>query len=470
MDIGNAKVGIGIAVNVIDGFLKELHAKELFPNSLDVDRESIVLMGMDDTKAVVVKLLPPKFRVKERSTGELRMCLDLKGDLEIRDSSSQPEDSPLYSIPLSASILLGFELKNRSLDTPILGLKYNGVESVSTPIKSTDIDELFARPEIAAIIDGVTLDIITPIIAGLEVVYYPDDQPTLTPTRDMWSTCLRLMKNRDGHVDAIGIFIGLWGDDADPGDIPSFLPVLTEFAVVFSRSMLDYALEQGAQRLIGHTFSDATITGLKLHMEDDAIHIWGQAEKDDGISTFQGPLYPRLVLGYPKINVDSRSVDVDIDLPWYVDLLAIIPPAYFQVLIEIDDVPDLIRRSLAGAMSHSLSALAQGTQLKGIAVQGVTFDTYPDHSIVENGCMALYAQVLVRTITETIVEASYSKLRRRFEIYKLASGRSFRAIHLAQLVQRGKVITPDYHDVSGLYMRANPDASEANNLLDRFKR
>jgi hypothetical protein len=357
-----------------------------------------------------------------------------------------------------------------ALHTPLLGFKYGGVQNVSFPLEDKHIDELFTRPEIAAIIDGFSFDIVTPMVMGLEPVYFPDDQPVLTPTRDGWPTVLHLMRGEDGRVDTVAIFVGLPGEDADPGDISSLVPELNEFGIIYSRSMLDKALEEGVRRLAGQSFSGAKITGLKLHMEDTAIRIWGQAEKDDAISTFKGPLYPRLVLGYPHIRVDSSQVDVDVDLPWYVHLLAVLPPLYIHILMEIDKVPDLTRQGLAYAMTQAFSVLAKGTQIEGIDVEGITLDAFPDHSRVEDGCIALYAQVLVSTITENIAVGSYSKLRRRFEVFELASGRRFRAKHLAQLVQRGKVITPDYHDVNGQYMRANPDSTEANNLLERFKR
>lgn len=471
MDIGNAKVGIAISISVFDEFLKELHLKEIFPNRIPVDPEESGLGDMGDDVSMELTLEPPAFVLIQRGDGERYTRLELKGVLEIRSSSSTADGPPTQSIPLSAKILLGFELRPRSLDTPVLGLKYRGVQDVSFPLEEKHIDDLFARPEIAAIINGVTFDIVTPMVMGLEPVYFPDDQPVLTPTRDRWPVELRLMRGEDGHVDTVCIFVGLPGEDADPGDISSLVPELTEFGIVYSRSMMDKALEEGARRLTGQSFSGAKITGLKLHMEDTAIRIWGQAEKDDAVTTFKGPLYPRLVLGYPHIRVDSSQVDVDIDLPWYLDLLVVIPPLYLHLWMEIEGtVPDLTRRGLAFAMSQALSDLATGTQLKGLAVQGVTLDAFPDHSIVEDGCIALFAQVLVSPITENIAVGSYSKLRRRFEVFKLTSGRRFRAKHLAQLVQRGKVITPDYHDVNGQYMRANPDTTEANNLLERFKR
>ena len=198
MDIGNAKAGIAISIRLFDEFLKELHAKEVFPKRISIDPESTGLESMGADVSVEVNLLPPTFGIRQRGDGGRYTCLDLKGVLEVRSSSSPAESPPLRSIPLSASILLGFELKPRSLDTPVLGLKYGGTRSVSFPLQATHIDGLFARPEIAAIIDGVTFDIITPMVMGLEPVYFPDDQPVLTPTRDGWPTALRLMRGEDG--------------------------------------------------------------------------------------------------------------------------------------------------------------------------------------------------------------------------------------------------------------------------------
>jgi len=77
MNIGNAKAGIAVSINVFNEFLKELHAKEVFPNSFPVDPEISGLGSMGGDVSMEVNLLPPTFGIRQRGHGGRYTYLDL---------------------------------------------------------------------------------------------------------------------------------------------------------------------------------------------------------------------------------------------------------------------------------------------------------------------------------------------------------------------------------------------------------
>ena len=55
-------------------------------------------------------------------------------------------------------------------------------------------------------------------------------------------------------------------------------------------------------------------------------------------------------------------------------------------------------------------------------------------------------------------------------IFNLESGRRFATEDLAKFMRQGLVTVPGYHEVGEKYIRANPDETERNNLLENFGR
>jgi hypothetical protein len=88
---------------------------------------------------------------------------------------------------------------------------------------------------------------------------------------------------------------------------------------------------------------------------------------------------------------------------------------------------------------------------------------------MRDGAFLFLAQVFVSPIEDDVFSAHYSDALRRFELFRLASGRKLRARELARLVRAGKLVLPGFHEVAGTYLRANPDDTRANNLLQRFR-
>jgi hypothetical protein len=476
VDIGNAHIGVTFAIGIFDEFFKELMAVGVIPSELTFDRETAA-----GPATITIDLQPPDFLLVTTG-GEPRTELSLTGVIEVRPPG-QPDADPFLTLPLAVSVFLSLVLNDVPGDAPVLGLRYDGVATPpAAPITEADVDDLFARPEIADTLAGVEIDAVGEAIAGLEPILFGDTPPS----RDTWATASKLLPAAgEAEMDAIGVFVASPGANAVPPMDESPLPALTGVGLIYSRTLLDLAFALGAAGQIGQTLGGAVIKELALVMDDEAIHVEGRAEKDIATITFTGPVIPRLIPGTIALFQDTSAVDVDVDVPWWADVLLFFRfiPVFWPVLIpvalikqewdvwaaanDIAGAPVQVRSGLAGSLANQLVALASGLTIDA-EVESIELASTPDSSRIENGHMLFFGQTFVSTLTETIVDAFYSRRLERFVQYVLESGRLFRASELARLVEAGKIVTPGFHDVAGSYMRANPDNALGNNLAEMF--
>ncbi len=476
VDLGNAQIGVTFAIAIFDEFFKELMAVEVIPSELTFDRDTAI-----GPATITIHLEPPDFLLAAPG-GSPRTELSLTGVIEVRPLG-QPDVDPLLTLPLAVAVLLSLVLKDVPGEAPVLGLRYDGVATPpAEPITEADIDDLFARPEITDTLAGVEIDAVGEAIAGLEPILFGDTPPP----RETWATAAKLLPAANGAaMDAIGVFVASPGANAVPPMDESPLPALTGVGPIYSRTLLDLAFAQGAAGQIGVTIDGAEIKELTLVMDDTAIHVEGRAEKDVATITFKGPVVPRLIPGTIAMFQDTSGVDVDVDVPWWADVLLFFRfiPVFWPILIpvalikdewdvwaaanDIADAPIQVRSGLAGSLANQLIALASGLAIDA-EVESIELASTPDSSRIENGHMLFFGQTFVSTLTETIVDAFYSGRLERFVQYVLESGRLFRASELARLVRAEKIITPGFHDVAGSYMRANPDNTLGNNLEELF--
>ena len=358
------------------------------------------------------------------------------------------------------------------------------------------IDSAFTQGPLAEALAGFEIDLFTQMVDALDAILFADGTP---PDRADWDTAIRLLSGSGDSLDAVSIQVALPGESADSGAETSCLPSLTEFGIVYSRRLLDNALAAGAAAAVGTETEGATITRLSLSMGDDAINVDGRAEKDSAVITFQGPVRLRLVRGTTRFAADSREVSVDVDLPWWQDLLlfltgpvggiltlglgpllvgigfAAFGTSLAEIEFELAGAPRQIRGAISTTLVTGLAQLAAGlafnTPLGGLQPQST-----PDHSLTEDGHIGVFAQVFILQVTAHIVEAVHSRLRDRFVEYTLQGGRRLRSTELARLVIAQAIVTPGSHavvrgsgDSQRMYMRSNPDNSTENNLDTRFE-
>jgi hypothetical protein len=487
MNIGNAQIGIVFAIDFFDQFFKALYREGILPNQTET-----TVPGPTGDLLATTRLDPPTF---EMATDATYTRYRLTGEVELRPVTD-PTGAPVLVLPLDTSVRLSlvvFEIPNAA---PVIGLEYEGVdEPPAAPLTAAMVDQIFTTDPVATMLADFEVDTVAPVIDALEDLLSGDGTP---PARDAWDIDIQLLPGAGAAWDAVCVYVALPGTLASLGDDSSFLPSLTEFGLVYSRQLLDSVFATAATEQVGTDANGATITRMSLVMDDTVLLIDGAAERDAATVTFAGPVELSLIRGTDVFAVDTSNVDVSVDVPWYVDVLlfftgpigglltfglgALIGEGIFaatgtssgEVRSGIDAAPGLVRGALAGTLTTELEVLAEAVEVEG-DFGGVEAMSTPDHSVTEDGAIGVYAQVIVNPFEDRIVAGQHSSRLDRFVEFGLGGGRRFSSEELARFVEAEMITTPGYHDVHRMrggerrYMRADPDETLGNNLLERFE-
>jgi len=475
MDMDSAKVAVLIGMGVFREFFDELYQHEAFPRKVAFNKDGLNLH--------VTVIIDKPDLLTAGPVHEIFPFLAIIGSLELRPLND-PEAAPMV-VPLDIKVKLAFRLRDKLQAAPVLTIAYDGVFGTpSAPISANDVDTLFQQPSVSEVLETVEIDVLGPLTEGVKDIFFSGEND-VPPSPNQWPVALRILHadQRTGE-SCLGLFLALPGDNPNPEFINSPMPLKTGLGIIYSRDFLDFVLAEASHERIGESIKGAKVTRMAMHMLDDAIHINGRLEKDNAKINLQGPIQIALVRGTTRLATGTRDVSVDVDLPWYAEalpwltkILFFIPvfnfaniwltPMEWEIEDEVSGAPQTVRRGLAGSLGASLQQLAEGLRVdEGIG--SVTMDGTPDHSLVQNGNLLLFAQTFVSPLKSPIVKANYSRYYRHFIRYTLEDGRKFRSTELARLVSKGKVITPGFHEVKGRYMRANPDNETGNNLLEKF--
>jgi hypothetical protein len=483
--IGDAKVGVSVAIEVFDEFFKELHANQVIPNSIEftMPGDNQGSTGDTEDKSVIVELLEPRFYLRQP---EMHTRLRLRCNIVFQNGSFEN---------VIIEVVLNTVLTTNSDNNRVIALRYEGVPQgedfiwidgdpdgvhsimIREMVKPGQIDTLFESGTIRDILDEVNIDLASPLIDSLGPQFFDKN---VIPNADQWPVVMRFMPaDSEFTMDALGVFVALPGEDADPGALDTVMINQTGFAVIYSRDFMDHALKKGAAAKKGKKLDGAKIEELEMEMLDDAIHVSGEATKDGAKITFEGPMPIHLARGTSTFVSDTSMVDVEVDMPdkYYV-LWVLMPLAFFipglngYLLGKLMDAgqsessaPSKVKSGLVDAMQKELTQLAVGLSK---SVNDVTLESTTEASYIEDGHIILCSQVFVSPVSSTINNGIYNRYAGRFTEFHLENGRRFKASELARLVDQGKVSTPGFHDVGGRYMRANPDNEKGNNLKEMF--
>ncbi|NKB80593.1 MAG: hypothetical protein GKS05_01590 [Nitrospirales bacterium] len=482
MKLGPAKMSVGIGLHVFDEYLAELYHSGKFPKRIAENRETP--LGLKHT---TIKLEQPRLELRGKAqNNNLRTSVLITGVLKLRPEG-KPKGPIEFESPFSFYVRLDIVLKPVTNNAPTLGLVYSGVDGdTGGLISNDDVDSLFEGPSIASLINGVKIDILSPIVSGLGALFFDDNR---IPKANRWSTTLRLMPGKNPGtqketVDAIGIFVNVPGSYSDPGKVNSHLPKGMGLGVAYSREMLDFVFAKQAQEQVGTRVNGAKIKSLTLKMSDTGLYVNGRAEKDSAEITFKGPIAISMTWGYTSIGQDTSKVSVDVDLPWYADILPYVAGVFFFIpglnilnlwiiplVYDIDQekgkAPDTVRSGLSGALTAGMAQLASGLKID-LNEGDIAPYSIPNHLTVKDGNLGLYAEVIVSPFTSRISKAAYSRSQRKFSVFTLKNGRRFRVKDLVYLMEIGRITCPGHHAVGGRYIRANPDGTASNNLLEIY--
>lgn len=421
MDIGDAKVAVLVATHLFDEYFRALHRTGAAPPELE------------ETEFEVAH---------DSSTYYTRLYVKGTVVLEVPGGDSIEADLETW---VRMSIVLVF----RPGQAPVVGLQYDGVDvPPDPPLTREYVDLLFSSPPVSDIIASVELDLVAPVITALSDHLYPDEEP---PPPDQWDVDIQLATRHGDFWDSIAVYVAEPNTLRALGDDESLLPELREVGIVHARDLVDTVFANSASQQVGLEIDGAEITHLELVMLDDAVHIEGGAEKDGAEVTFAGPLRIQLLMGTDIFDVDAFEVEVN--LPWFAFFLG--PLGGFvtmglgpligefvllgegtsteEVLPQVRAIPGMVRGGITDVLAKELAALVEGLHVDG-ALGGLDADSTTWDSKVEDGAIAVFAQVFLNPFTARITRGYYNRSLRRLTRLRLAGGRWFSSAELARLV------------------------------------
>lgn len=497
VNLGDADAAVGIALEVVTDYLAELGRLGRLPLEIQLQRDF-----SGQLFDVVVTLDPPTFTMATDQSAP-RTLLQLTGVIEARPADD-PTANPIV-LPLAAVVRLTLILIPE-VPVSVVGFRYDGVDSnPSFPISAQDIDDFMTSTEVQDLLASIRLDLAENLVDGLNESRFPS--AAQRPSASDWT--VRLTLTPAGGNDAVDSFVisaGAPGTNGSLSVTESFVAPRTGLAVAYGRPFLDLMLERGATAQRGTEVEGAEITSLTMVMADTGIHITGHVVREidtplidiapDVDIDFDGIAVPRLVRGTVALFMDTSGIDVDVDdsdeifygaLRWVltigaaallftgVGLLTLAGIALWLTAVQfawdkaadLDSAPGVLRRGLGAALGAQLSKLAESLD-DSTPAGDLSVDGSPDSAAVVDGCIVLYAQVVIRGISARLRSAEYSSGLRRFAIFELSDRRRFRAQELARLMDAGKVVVSGFHPVDADYVRSDHDMSAANNLLNSF--
>ncbi len=489
MDLANAKLGTLLSVELIAEWLRGLHRIGVIPRVFPASSG-----GGGGGGAATVTLISLDVEMVTSGAAPVTQ-LRLSGTVE-------PEGSTLV-LPLDTRVRVTPELRpgvNPLTGAAVLGFRYDGVAiPPAPPLSGAMVDDLFTSGPAALMLANLTLPLLDGLIDAAGTVFFPD-VANPPPAAGLWATAVTLMPGAGAlaTVDALGIFVDLPGGDASLTEATSHLPRLTEFGIVYSKAFLDTRFETASPK--GEQINGAEITEFVMEMGETELRVTGKAVKDNATISFSGPIEAELLRGSTVFRVDASGIDVNVDVPWWTDVLffftgpvgfltfgltrylgativkAVIEQELSDILADIDAAPAQVRGSISDDLTNGMSVLARALSSLG-SVGVLRAATTPERSRIAGGSIAVFAQAFVNPISADLDAGTFSSHANRLVELQLTNERWFTTSELARIVNLGLITVPGYHAVSPHvrggrpvrgYMQDSPDLSTADNLLSRF--
>ncbi|MEJ2594365.1 MAG: hypothetical protein P8100_04410 [bacterium] len=485
MAIGNSKIAIGLSLKLFDDLIRGLHQHNVNLRRVHFEQKINILEKLEATIDITVDINEPELEFESRGSNQQPIILaHLGGTLKPKITFAEQTSDTLFEIPFFATAMLQVGLRQpHPAHAPQIGLDYLGVKNVSEPLDDKFVNDLFNESEYAKLIQELKLDILEPVIAGMEKVYYADPldvDDSQVPSHGSYPVVIRHMEGAQGTLNGIGVFFQLPNETIDVGLVPSFIPGGSEFFVQVSTWMIQSMVEKfkgDLQEWIENFAGSIKVNTLDLAIQDNAISVYGKVTETetDSTGTVSGKFHFNHRPGLKKIILDGSDIDIDIDLPWWADMLLII---FFPIGIVVysaidyveDKVPEIGQKMIGQMFNDMMDNLAASINLQGLSVGNVPVEVYPDTIKLDDNALSMKVQILIQPITETIVWADYGKILGKFMYFHLASGRQFRTEDLIRFMKMGLIRVPGYHIYANRFIRSNPDNKTNNNLLERFGR
>ena len=257
VNLGDAVGAVGLSLNVITDFFRELLRIGVISARLEFDRD----VG-GQTFHVIVLLDTPIFEMVTSGPDSPRTRLHLTGTIEAHPVTEP--DGPATTFPLDAAVRLTVVLVSTPGSVAKVGFRYDGVDGMPTPpITVDDINSFMMSAEVQAILTNTRLPIADSLIQGLNQSLFDEET---RPAATDWVVQLTLTPAGEDTVDAFVVSVGPPGTSAAITTTESFVALQTELGVAYNRQFLDLLLGWGAQNKIGTTVDGGKVVDLNMVM------------------------------------------------------------------------------------------------------------------------------------------------------------------------------------------------------------
>jgi hypothetical protein len=407
---------------------------------------------------------------------QLPLILEIKGRVTPKIGFAGEISPDLFTVDFAGAAKFNVVLKNRPGKAPVIKLEYDGATYASEPFEKKFIDDVFATQVVKDVFEKLELDVLEPLLEGLGNIYYFDKPDNEKPGHDQYPISLQKMRGGTDSRNAIVLFIGTPGTNLNTQNLQnSIVPLYAEFMMHAGPETVEFMKEKGKAKIeeFIKDFSSVVLSDYTLSVENNQVDIYAKiTETNTGsYATIDGFFHFKHVPGMEVMFMDGSDIDIDIELPWWLDLIAaFIPPIGEKIRYIEQQVPDIMQKTISELVNNFMSKLDDSIQLEGIEVGSLPVEIYPQEIKLDDNSITANVQILCWPLTADLVRADYGVVFDRFMYFVLEGGREFYADDLARLMEMGLVIVPGYHQVSGKYIRSNPDGSESNNLEYRFGR
>ena len=494
MDMGEAKVAVGLDVRLMSGIIDFLFETGAIESELDTGVSGI--SGQLETLALAAEVIE----------GETLMVLDLTGNLIIGEQDPSP-----FSMRLSLDPVV------RPVDgaAPVAGFEVGELIEAEPALLALAFPQI--KDGLDAALADLALPLFDPLISQVEAAFFG----TTPPSRATWAVSWRLtpaatldrvnisippgepdqpfVESRTPMetVPALVASIALPGEEAVPVDTGSIVPRPSGIQVLIARDTMNPMLAATASAQVGTTMDGATIDALSMEMTELGIKLAGSATAGEADIDWDGTLLilfskfyrlhhsPALRWMDGRVNVYTGGIDVDVDMPWWLGMLRVvlvlIGPIGWALdatliqprLEEADAAPDLIRGAFREQVTEALQAAISA--VADIDANDAPLTVFGHDAWVLDGHYAtsLIAfagrnrhEVTVVEHDEFEVEGAHGE---SVGMLNLDSGHRLHPEELGRLLISGVVEVPGMHGVQapyGYYVRTNPNADPTDNLVD----
>lgn len=460
MITSQVKIAVGINTDLIGGIITSLYEKGILPSKFSYGHYQ-------------ADIHEPIVQVKN-FTENTHLGLKINGKFKTQDADA---------IDFKAWLKLKPYIKEIPGKSPVAAFKVD-IDEEYTPADIRGLIGAFTNEIIKKIVEDMDIPIFDPLISKLESSIFGDK----VPNRSTWSRSFYLGKpseiecNSDKSLPTTGSLmatIALPGYSANIRNNPSILPEGTGIQIIVSRDAMDKILAKNAHSKIGKSievdnfhgkYEYATINSLYMKMFDMGIEVKGNTKisghnyKWDGISRlYFSKLYSEKgSIRWRKANVYYYSRDIIKDQHLNFKLHRLLSTAINPVTTFHEEV--------ANALSSMIKGVCKITN-----DEEIPFMEFGQSSWVYNGFFTYSNLAFAGLNHDVISKIEYDK----FEIkgacgqsigsFKLKSGYKLHPEELGRLLRSGIVKIPNVHGVkskNGFYVRANPNKSKWDNLVD----